>query len=126
GFGSRFPDMSGVYAADLRKLALSSAKKLGIKAHEGVYFGVRGPSYETPAEVKAFRNLGGDVAGMSVVYEAITAAQAGIKVLGIAYVSNMAAGVSKKVLSHSEVLETGNKTGRNAAALIKDVLERLK
>jgi len=127
-FGARFPDMSSVYDAGLRKKALAAAKRYKVRAREGIYFGVRGPSYETPAEVKAFKKLGGDVVGMSVVYEAIAAAQSGMRVLGLAYVSNMAAGLNKRssTLSHKEVMETGQKTAKDAALLIKEVLEKLK
>jgi purine-nucleoside phosphorylase len=81
--------------------------KLGIKMHEGVYLAVTGPSYETPAEIRAFRTLGADVVGMSTVPEVIAAQHMGMKVLAISCVTNLAAGRSPKPLSHEEVLETG-------------------
>lgn len=125
-FGKRFPDMGEVYDPGLRKIVKKIALKRKIKIQEGVYFAVSGPSYETPAEVKAFRKLGGDAAGMSVVYEAIAAAQSGIKALGLAYVSNMAAGISKRKLDHGEVLDTGKLVNEKMSALIKEITESIK
>ena len=125
-FGSRFPDMGEVYNQGFRKNVKNIAKKLKIKIQEGVYFAVSGPSYETPAEVKAFRKLGGDIVGMSVVYESVAAAQTGIKVLGLAYVSNMAAGISKSKLDHAEVLDTGKRVNEKISELIKEFTEHIK
>lgn len=125
-FGERFPDMSEIYDKKLRKISQNVAKKNKIKLHEGVYFCVSGPSYETPAEIKAFRKLGGDVIGMSVVYEAIAASHMKMKILGLTYVSNMAAGINKKNLSHNEVLKTGSKTISDFVRIIKDVMENTK
>lgn len=107
-FGERFPDMSEIYNKDLIKKAVKSAKKSNIHFHTGIYIAVRGPSYETPQEIRAFRKLGADVVGMSVIPESLVAHQMGLKVLCIAFVSNLAAGVIKKKLSHKEVLETAN------------------
>jgi purine-nucleoside phosphorylase len=121
-FGERFPNMGAVYNIALRKKALASAKKRAIRTFEGVYFGTTGPSYETPASVRAYSALGGDIVGMSVVYEAIAAAQMKMKILGLAYVSNMAAGLNKKSLSHEEVLETGRTVSKNIADIIRDVI----
>ncbi|MDR1941718.1 MAG: purine-nucleoside phosphorylase [Endomicrobium sp.] len=121
-FGERFPNMGGVYDKLLRKKALASAKKYRIRAREGVYFGVSGPAYETPAAVRAYRTLGADIVGMSVVYEAMAAAQMKMKILGLAYVSNMAAGLNKKSLSHEEVLETGKTVSKNIAKIIQDMI----
>jgi inosine guanosine and xanthosine phosphorylase family len=121
--GERFPGVADVYDAPLRKNALKAAVKLKIKVHEGIYFGVTGPSYETAAEVNAFRKLGGDVVGMSVVYEAIAAAHMKMKVVGISYVSNMAAGINKTRLNHKEVLEAGKKANSGVTKIIKTVLE---
>ncbi|MCL2145145.1 MAG: purine-nucleoside phosphorylase [Endomicrobia bacterium] len=126
GLGERFPEMTEIYDLKLRNKSIKTAKKLKIKAYEGVYFGVTGPSYETAAEVDAYRKLGGDIVGMSVVYEAIAAAHMKMKVLGISYVSNMAAGINKTRLNHQEVLETGKKTGLNMTKIIKGVLEDIK
>ena len=124
--GERFPAVTDVYDSNFRNKVLKIAKKLKIKAHEGVYFGVSGPSYETAAEVEAYVKLGGDVAGMSVVYEAIAAAHMKMKVLGISYVSNMAAGISKTAVNHEEVLEAGKKAGGSMRKIIKEFLEGFK
>jgi len=124
-FGERFPDMSEVYDKNLREIAKDVAKELNIKVYEGVYLAGRGPSYETPAEIKMFKKLGADVVGMSVVPEAIVANQARIKVLAITYISNLAAGISKKALSHKEVLETANLADKKINKLIKGVIERI-
>ncbi|MCL2390692.1 MAG: purine-nucleoside phosphorylase, partial [Endomicrobia bacterium] len=97
-----------------------------IRSCEGVYFCLNGPSYETPAEVEAYRKLGGDVVGMSVVYEVIAAAQMGIKTLCVSYVSNMAAGISKEVLNHDDVLALGKKKDAGISLIIERVLERIK
>ena len=124
-FGERFPNMNDVYDAEYRKKIISISKKMNIKIREGIYFAVSGPSYETPAEVKAFRKLGGDIVGMSVVYEAIAAVQSGIKVIGLAYVSNMAAGISKKELCHNEVLKIGQSVKGKISKLIKEIMEHI-
>ncbi|MCS7151974.1 MAG: purine-nucleoside phosphorylase [Endomicrobia bacterium] len=124
-FGERFPDMSEVYSSELRTIAKKVASRLKIKVYEGVYLANRGPSYETPAEIKAFKKLGADVVGMSVVPEAIVANQARIKVLAIAYISNLAAGISKKALSHEEVLEVANVVGVKVNKLIKEIVRKL-
>ncbi len=124
-FGERFPDMTDAYSQQLRDLAKSVAKKVKIKVYEGVYLACRGPSYETPAEIQMFKKLGADVVGMSVVPEAIVAKQAGIKVLAISYISNLAAGISTKPLSHIEVLETATKVAGKLNKLIKEVVKQL-
>jgi purine-nucleoside phosphorylase len=121
-FGERFPNMENVYDRRLRKKALSIAKKFNIKAKEGVYFGVSGPAYETPASVKAYRMLGGDVVGMSVVYESTTAAHMKFNTLGLAYVSNMASGINNKPLNHEEILTAGIKVSANLAKIIKHII----
>ncbi len=105
-FGARFPDMSDAYRADLRKLAKAVAKRVKVPLKEGVYVGVTGPSYETPAEIRAFRALGAHAVGMSTVPEVIALAHMGVGVLGVSCITNMAAGVLKKPLRHDEVLET--------------------
>ncbi len=122
-FGERFPDMCGIYDGALKRKALAVAKKLKIKLREGVYFGVTGPSYETPAEINAFRILGADIVGMSVVYEALAAAQMDMKVLGLAYVSNMAAGAAKRPLSHKEVLEAGIEAGEKISKILESLIK---
>lgn len=105
-FGARFPDMSDAYRADLRKLAKAVARRVRVPLREGVYVGVAGPSYETPAEIRAFRTLGASAVGMSTVPEVIALAHMGVGVLGISCITNMAAGVLKRPLRHDEVLET--------------------
>jgi purine-nucleoside phosphorylase len=126
GDGSeRFADMTEAYGASLRKLALRAARKLKIRAYEGVYIAVPGPSYETPAEVRMFRKLGGDVVGMSVVPETMAARAAGMNVLGIAYAANRAAGLAGRPLSHAEVMQTGQKVSRAMGALITGIVQAL-
>ncbi len=124
-FGERFPDMSNIYTEELRKVVINVAKKLKIKVYEGTYLATRGPSYETPAEIKAFKLLGADVVGMSVVPEAIVAHQESIKVLALAYVSNLAAGISKKPLSHAEVLEIATTVAGKLNKLIRGVVKSI-
>lgn len=124
-FGERFPDMTEVYSSQLRKIVISVAKKLKIKVYEGVYLATRGPSYETPAEIQAFKLLGADVVGMSVVPEAIVAHQQKIEVLTLAYVSNLAAGIAKKSLSHTEVLEIATTVAGKLNKLIRGILRNL-
>jgi purine-nucleoside phosphorylase len=105
-FGARFPDMSDAYRADLRKLAHAVARRVRVPLKEGVYVGVTGPSYETPAEIRAFRALGAHAVGMSTVPEVIALNHMGVGVVGISCITNMAAGVLPKPLHHDEVLET--------------------
>ncbi|MDR2192385.1 MAG: purine-nucleoside phosphorylase [Endomicrobium sp.] len=118
-FGERFPDMSAVYDASLRKKALTAAKKMKINVYESVYFGVSGPSFETPAEVSAYRKLGGDILGMSVVYEAIAASQMKMKVLALTYIANAAA---QKNTGHEDVLAAGKQAGGKIVKIIKAAL----
>src|SRR3954463_5705406 len=108
-FGLRFFDMSAAYDPEYREMALREGHKLKINIHEGVYIAVSGPSYETPAEIRAFRTMGADAVGMSTVAEAIVARHMGIEVLGISCISNMAAGILPQSLTEEEVIET---TGR--------------
>jgi len=105
--GPRFFDMTDAYSPHLRKLAVQAAAAHGWHMAEGVYLGVQGPSFETPAEIKAFRTMGADLVGMSTVHEVIIARQCGLQVLGISCVTNMAAGVLGQPLTHGEVMETG-------------------
>jgi purine-nucleoside phosphorylase len=123
--GMRFPDMTEVYSARLREIARDHAGRLGIRVSEGVYGCVSGPSYETPAEIRMLRTLGADVVGMSTVPEAIVARHAGMEVLGIALVSNAAAGVLGTPITHQDVLEAGRKAAPVLAALIEGVIARL-
>jgi purine-nucleoside phosphorylase len=108
-FGQMFPDLAGAYTPALRKSALALCRKLKIPAWEGVYTAAAGPSYETPAEIRAFRKLGGHVVGMSVVPEAIVARQIGMDVLAFGWISNMAAGLAKENLEHGDVLALGER-----------------
>jgi len=124
--GPRFPDMSKAYAMSLRTLAKQAADEEGIELKEGVYVASAGPSYETPAEIRALRTLGGDLAGMSTVPEVIAARHAGIEVLGLSMVTNLAAGVDPDAtLTHAEVIETTRRKGAEMARLLKAILARL-
>lgn len=105
-FGPRFPDVTDLYSSALRLKIKLAAVDAGISLRQGVYMMFSGPNYETPAEVRMARILGADAVGMSTVPEALTAAQCGIKVLGISCITNLAAGVSPEKLSHQEVIET--------------------
>ena len=124
-FGTMFPDMNHAYDPALRKLAVAVCKKRGIKVHEGVYTAVGGPSYETPAEIRAFAKLGGDVVGMSVVPEVVVARQMGVKVLALSWISNFAAGMSNESLSHHDVLELGDKISKDLRIILDDILKKV-
>jgi purine-nucleoside phosphorylase len=121
-FGPRFIDMTEAYARDYRRIALESAKKLGIEVAEGIYAALLGPSYETPAEIRYLRAIGADLVGMSTVPEVIAARQMGIKVLAISCVTNMAAGVLDQPLNHEEVLATGKRVSGQFTALLREVI----
>ena len=123
--GARFPDMTHAYAKDYRELAREEGAKLGMTLHEGVYAALLGPSYETPAEIEYLRRIGADLVGMSTVAEVIAVRHMGMKVLAISCVTNMAAGVLDKPLSHQEVLETGERVRTIFEALLKAVLPRV-
>jgi purine-nucleoside phosphorylase len=124
-FGLRFPDMSEVYSARLRKIAHEAARASGVPVSHGVYVAVHGPSYETPAEIRAFRTLGADAIGMSTVPEAIAARHMGMEVLGISCITNMAAGVLPQPLVHEEVMETARRVRGSFIALLEGIIERL-
>ncbi len=121
-FGPRFPDMTEAYAKDFRKIALAEAQRLGIEIHEGVYAAVSGPSYETPAEVRYLAAIGADLVGMSTVPEVIAARHMDIRVLGISCVTNMAAGILDRPLSHAEVLETAERVKGQFIALLRAII----
>ena len=104
-FGPRFPDVSNLYTARLRKVIMEKAAESGIALRQGVYMMFSGPNYETPAEVRMARTLGADAVGMSTVPEALVAAQCGMEVVGISCITNMAAGVTSQPLNHQEVME---------------------
>lgn len=124
-FGVRFPDMSTAYDPELRKLAWKVAGQNGIDMKEGVYVGLTGPSYETPAEIRMLRILGADAVGMSTVPEVIVARHSGIRVLGISCISNMAAGILPQPLSHQEVMETGEKVKDKFLRLVRGVIAEM-
>ncbi len=124
-FGPRFPDMTHAYTKQYRESALAEARRLGLDVHEGVYVGLTGPSYETPAEIRAFRAMGADVVGMSTVAEAIVARHMGMKILGISCVANLAADVSNQELSHAEVLGVMKKSQGGLVRLLKAVLPKI-
>jgi purine-nucleoside phosphorylase len=123
--GPRFPDMSAVYSPRLRALADEAARAIGLRIEHGVYLAVTGPSYETPAEIRAFRVLGADAVGMSTVPEAIVARHMGLEVLGVSCISNMAAGMQETPLSADEVLETTTRVQGDFIRLLEAVVERL-
>ena len=123
--GERFPDMSDIYKCNLREKVYAAAKVQGINLKEGVYLAMPGPSYETPAEVKMARILGADAIGMSTVPEAIVANYCGINVIGISCITNFAAGVSGKKLTHREVVETADKIKTKFITLIKTIIRTI-
>jgi purine-nucleoside phosphorylase len=123
GLGPRFPDMSSAYSPRLRALARDAWPE---PLAEGVYAGLLGPSYETPAEIRMLRGLGADMVGMSTVPEVIVAASLGLEVLGISCITNMAAGMLDQPLSHEEVVETGGRVAGDFARLLVDVLRRIR
>lgn len=123
--GPRFPDMSEVYSRRLRGLASTAAEQAGVPLEHGVYVGVHGPSYETPAEIRAFRVLGADAVGMSTVPEALVARHMGLEVLGISCITNMAAGVLPQPLDHAEVMETAGRVKGQFIALLEGIIGRL-
>lgn len=124
-FGVRFPDMSEVYSARLRGVADDVARQMGLSLEHGIYVAVSGPSYETPAEIRAFRTIGADAVGMSTVPEAIVARHMGIEVLGISCITNMAAGVLPQPLVHDEVMETARRVRGGFIALLEGIIGRL-
>lgn len=124
-FGPRFPDMSRAYTPELMDLARQTAAQLNTTLQEGVYLGLPGPSYETPAEIRAFRRLGADAVGMSTVPEVIVAAHAGLKVLGISCITNMAAGLGAEKLNHHEVIEVTKGVEARFKALVAELVTRI-
>jgi purine-nucleoside phosphorylase len=114
----RFVDLTEAYDFGLRRLMERAGKACGLKLRSGVYLAVTGPSYETPAEIRAFERLGADAVGMSTVPETIAARQCGVKVAGISCITNLAAGRSREPLSHREVLETAERVKSMAAQLL--------
>jgi purine-nucleoside phosphorylase len=124
-FGPRFPDMTEVYAAALRALADASAAASGVRVRHGVYVGLHGPSYETPAEIRFLRGIGADAVGMSTVPEAIVARHMGLAVLGISCITNPAAGVLPAPLDHDEVMKVARRVSGEVVRLLEAILGRL-
>jgi purine-nucleoside phosphorylase len=124
-FGPRFPDMTQAYWKPYREIALRAARRLGKTLHQGVYAGLPGPSYETPAEIRYLRTIGADLVGMSTIPEVIVARHMGLKVLAISCVTNMAAGISDEVLNHEDVLATGERVKGAFVALLRAVLPEI-
>jgi purine-nucleoside phosphorylase len=122
--GERFFDMTNAYDKRLSALAREEAKRLGITLHEGVYMFFAGPSYETPAEVRAARILGSDAVGMSTVPEALAASHMQMKVLGISCITNMAAGILDQPLNHAEVMETSDRVKEAFTLLVRNVTKQ--
>ena len=123
--GPRFPDMSTAYDPELRSLATNVALKNGVHLKSGVYAGLLGPSYETPAEIYMLSRIGADLVGMSTVCEVIAARHAGMRVLGVSCVTNLAAGISETELNHGEVKEVATMVRGTFQALIDGVLKRI-
>lgn len=124
--GPRFPDMSDAYSPKLREVAARVAAERSQKLVEGVYCGLLGPSYETPAEIRMLRTLGADAVGMSTVLEAIAARHAGVEVLGIACITNMAAGMLPEKLMHEDVVETTARVREQFAQLVAGIVSGIR
>ena len=124
-WGERFVDMTQAYDPRLRRHALEAARSLGLKCFEGVYAALLGPSYETPAEIRALRTLGASAVGMSTVPEVIAARQMGVRTLAVATITNRAAGLGRRPLSHEEVIATSHDAARNLMRLIAEVMPAL-
>lgn len=124
-FGVRFPDMTYAYTPDLWSVARNAAEKVGIKLREGVYFYAMGPQYETPAEIRAMRVLGGDAVGMSTAPEVIAASHLGLKTLGFSLISNMASGILDQPLTCEEVIEAGENAKERFSALVLECIAQM-
>ena len=124
-FGLRFHDMTAAYDRRFREMAVGEGNRMGIGMYEGVYAGLLGPSYETPAEIRYLRTAGADLVGMSTVMEVIAARHSGIRVLGISCVTNAAAGILDQPLNHIEVLETAERVKGQFIGLLKAVIPRI-
>ena len=124
-FGPRFPDMSTVYSPALQELVIEEAKSIPVEVRRGIYGGLSGPSYETPAEIHLLRNLGADAVGMSTVPEAIVARHMDMEVLGISCITNMAAGISDEPIDHAEVMATGDRVRGTFTQLLRNVVSAI-
>jgi purine-nucleoside phosphorylase len=125
GSGLRFFDMTTAYTPELLRIAVDEATAQGWTLQTGVYLAVLGPSYETPAEIRAFRVLGADLVGMSTVHEVIVARHMGMKVLGLSLVTNPAAGVSQEAINHGEVMEIGSRVAGRFSELLAGLLPKI-
>lgn len=125
GLGPRFVDMSETYHPRLVAACEQAARRIGLVMRKGVYVGLLGPSFETPAEIRMFRTLGADAVGMSTVLESIAAAQMGVRVLGISCITNMAAGVLPKRIDHREVMEIGERVRSVLLELLTELVPAL-
>lgn len=123
--GERFPDMTQTYNKNLQNLIKESAISIGLEAKDGVYAGLLGPTYETPAEIKMLRTLGADMVGMSTVVETIAAHHAKLKVCGISCITNLAAGMGDEKLDHADVKDVANKSKDNFCNLLKETISRM-
>lgn len=124
-FGPRFPDMSNAYDKHLRNKVKEIAKSINVTLQEGVYAMFSGPTYETPAEVRMARILGGDAVGMSTVPEVVVANHCGLKVIGVSCMTNMAAGILDQPLCHEEVMETSNKVKETFIKLMTNIIKNI-
>ena len=123
--GPRFPDMTEVYSLRLREKLHAAGKKLGIPLQEGIYLQTTGPQYETPAEIRLYRSLGASAVGMSTACEAIAARHMGLEVCGISCITNLAAGLGGKPLSHQEVQETADQAAQRFQSLVWELLSTI-
>ena len=124
-FGTRFPDMSEIYNKELRVLLREAADELNITLYEGTYLQTSGPNFETPAEVRFFRSVGADAVGMSTAVETIVANHMGMKICGITFISNPAAGLSKNPLTHEEVQEAANEASKRFKKLVTVAIQKI-
>lgn len=124
-FGVRFPDMTFAYNPELMRIAEKCSESTGVEIKRGVYIACSGPSYETPAEIRAFRTLGADAVGMSTVPEVIAANHCGIKVLAFSLICNMAAGILSRPLTEEEVISAGEKKGGELKRLISEIIRKM-
>ena len=121
----RFPDMSDAYDTELRNVARETALSADVPLQEGVYAGLLGPSYETPAEIRMLERMGADAVGMSTVPEVIVAGALGLRCFGVSCLTNFAAGISPEPLSHADVMEVTERVGGQFRALVRAVIGRI-
>ena len=122
---AKFVNLTEAYNSELRKLARETAVRKGMTLRSGVYAAYSGPSYETPAEIRAIRTMGADMVGMSTGPEVIMANSLGMKALGLSMITNMAAGISSKPLSHQDVIKTSKKASAKFSGLVRGIIEQL-